>query len=55
MLYLDVLHHVGAEYIPRGGGASAARRVLAALCLPLLALVRIGTVWDAGSAVAGLR
>ena len=31
--------------MPRGGGASAARHVLAAFCLPVLALVRIGTVW----------
>jgi hypothetical protein len=45
--------HVGAEYMPHGGGASAERHVLAAFCLPVLALVRIGTVWDAGSAVAG--
>jgi hypothetical protein len=59
MLYLDVRtilrrsHHVGAEYVPRGGGASAERHVLAAFCRPVLAFVRIGIGWDAGSAVAG--
>jgi hypothetical protein len=46
-------HHVCAEYMPRGGGASAERHVLAAFYLPVLALVRIGIVWDAGSAVGG--
>ena len=54
MLYLDVRtilrrsHHVGAEYMPRGGGASAERHVLAAFSRPALAFVRIGTGWDPG-------
>jgi hypothetical protein len=53
MLYLDVRTRWAPSTCRVGGGASAERHVLAALCLPVLALVRIGTVWDAGSAVAG--